>query len=157
MKTSAFGLNCVSPAKKEISTQNMRIFKKKVFADVMKYLGMRSSWVIRWAVNPPTSALISTEDTDRIEKARRWGGVGGEGLWSQRQRVEWGSHSQGTCGAPRSPKRQEGFSPRAKEGAGPCQQPDFTLWLLGWRMNCYCFKPPTCNLYSSPERLIHLP
>lgn len=62
--------------------------------------------------------------------------------------------NQGTPGAPRSWKKQEGPSPEPVEGAGPADTCRRLRPQNREKTHPRCFKLPVCGTYSSSKNLI---
>ena len=96
---------------------DVTLFGQKVFADVMKDLEMRTSWI---TLNPMTSDLIT--DTQRRGTGRKGGQVKTEaeigGMWPQAQ-----EHLE----PPETGRHTERWSPRACGGARLCGHLEFGL------------------------------
>lgn len=63
------------------------------FADVIKDLGMRSSWILGWRLNPMTGILIS-EKRGRSETQKR------KKTWKKRGKLKWCCHKPSTSRSP---------------------------------------------------------
>lgn len=110
--------------------------KKWVFADIIKDLEMRSSWIIQ--VFPKSSEKC----TYQKQKGRIHKHTEEKVMWRERQRLEWCCHSRRTCGATGSWK-SKGMNSRASRGSAALQ----TRWFQTWPSNCVrtkfcCFQLP---------------
>lgn len=92
---------------------DVTLLGKRVFADVIEGLEMRSSWIIWWALNPMASVL--TRGRQREETQEKSSEDGG-------QRLEWCGH-----------KPRDAWSHQRPEEAGQT---------LPWRLGKECPHPP---------------